>query len=314
MAERYSTQNLNNLLTQFAVEDMRAGGPPIGEQIFPVVHVPKTLFKYRIFNGVQAMTDDFDAIRAPKDKSNEISRSYSSQERSLQQYGLRELIADEERDNADNELNLERDAVNVITGKLHTKMEQAAITLMMNESIFSNTAGAQAKWDATTTYIENDIRLAKLSVLKESGNKATDIVIPATIAGKMAATTEIRDLVKYTDHTLLVDGTLPPKLFGLKVHIPTMIKNEANAGITTASYDFICDDFDVFVGYVEPRPSLRTMSAGYTFRRKIAGNAEIAVFKYYNNELHGTWIECLIEQLVVQVCTDCGYVITDVDD
>lgn len=314
MAERYSTQNLNNLLTQFAVEDMRAGGPPIGEQIFPVVHVPKTLFKYRIFNGVQAMTDDFDAIRAPKDKSNEVSRSYSEDEQSLQQYGLRELIADEERDNADNELNLERDAVNVITGKLRTKMEQAAIDLMMNESTFSNTAAAAAKWDAGTTYIEKDIEAAKLSVLKESGNKATHIVIPYTIASKMKYESELRDLIKYTQSDLLVDGALPPYLFGLKVVIPSRIKNEANAGITTASYDFICDDFDVFVGYVEPRPSLRTMSAGYTFRRKISGNAEIAIFKYYDNDRHGTWIEGLIEQLVVEVCTDCGYVITAVDD
>jgi len=314
MAERYSTQNLNYALTTFATESMRSGGPPIGEQIFPVVNVDKTLFKYRIFSGMEAMSDDHDAIRAPKDTSSEVSRSYTEQERSLQQYGLRELIADEEYDNADSDLNIEQDAVNVILGQLLTKREQAAITLMMNESIFSNTAAAAAKWDAGTTYIEKDIEAAKLSVLKESGNKATHIVIPYTIASKMKYGTEIRDLVKYTQSNLLVDGALPPQLFGLQVVIPTMIKNEANAGIATASYDFICDDYDVFVCYVEPKPSMRTMSAGYTFRRKIAGNAEVAIFKYREDGRHGNWIEGLIEQLVVQVSVGCGYVITAVDD
>jgi len=152
MAERYSTQNLNYALTTFAVESMRSGGPPIGEEIFPVVRVDKTLFKYRIFSGKERMSDDHDAIRAPKDKSNEISRSYSEQERSLQQYGLRELIADEEYANADNGLQLEQDAVNVILGQLRTKREQAAITRVLTpSSAISFLRSSTPAWTPTST-------------------------------------------------------------------------------------------------------------------------------------------------------------------
>ena len=314
MAARFSTQNLNNVLTNFAYENMRSGGPSIGEIIFPVVDVAYTDFKYRIFSGKEAVTDDFDAERAPGDKSNEVERTYTSSTGTCVQYGLRELVTDEEKDNADSELKCEQDAALVVMGKLRTKMEQAAITLAMNESTFTNTAAAAAKWDASTTYIESDIRLAKESVMKKAGVSATHIVIPPVIAAKMAATTELRDLVKYTDPTLLVDGSLPPKLFGLNVVIPTRVQNEANPGVSTASYDFICDDFDAFVCYVENRPSMRAMSAGYTFRRKLAGQSEIAMFKYYDNDRHGTWIEGLVEQVVKEICIGAGYVITAVDD
>ena len=314
MAARYATQNLNNVLTNFAWENMRSGGPSIGEIIFPVIDVAKTDFKYRIFSGKEAVTDDYDDERAPGDISNEVERTYTSETGGCLQHGLRELVTDEEKDNADNEVKPEQDAALVVLGKLRTGMEQEAITLAMNESTFSNTAAAAAKWDAGTTYIENDIRLGKLSIMKEAGVSATHIVIPPVIAGKMAAVSEIRDLVKYTDSTLLVDGSLPPKLFGLQVVIPTRIQNDANPGVSTASYDFICDDFDAFICYVENTPSIRAMSAGYTFRRKLAGQSEIAMFRYYDNDRHGTWIEGLIEQVVSKVAVGAGYVITAVDD
>lgn len=314
MAARYATQNLNNVLTNFAWENMRSGGPSIGEQIFPVIPVAKTAFTYRIFSGKEAITDDHDDERAPGTKSSEVERSYTSDTGNCVQHGLRELVADEEKDNADSEVKPEQDAALLVMGKLRTGMEQAAITLMMNASIFTNTAAAAAKWDAGTTYIENDIRLAKLSVMKKAGVSPTHIVIAPVIAAKMAATTELRDLVKYTDSSLLIDGSLPPKLFGLQVVIPTRVQNEANPGVSTASYDFICDDFNCFVGYVENTPSLRAMSAGYAFRRKLAGQSEIAMYKYYDNDRHGTWIEGLIEQVIAEVAIGAGYVISAVDD
>jgi len=313
MAARYSNQNLNNTLTNFAWENMRSGGPSIGEIIFPVVNVPKTDFKYRIFSGKEAVSDDYEVERAPGTVSNEVERTYSYETGSCVQYGLRELVTDEEKDNADNGVKPEQDAVNVVLGKLRTRMEADAIKLMMDETIFTNTAAATAEWDTDSSEIEADIRAAKLSILKNAGVSATHIVIPPTIAAKMAATSELRNLVKYTDPTLLVDGSLPPKLFGLQVVIPTRIQNEANPGVSTASYDFICDDFDVFVCYVENKPSMRSMSAGYTFRRKLAGQSEIAIFRYYDNDRHGTWIEGLVEQTVKKVAVGAGYVITGCD-
>ncbi|MEA1996702.1 MAG: hypothetical protein U9N45_03650, partial [Gemmatimonadota bacterium] len=253
MADRYSTQNLNRTLTQFAVENMGLGGPFVADLLAPVVRVPTTTGKYYKFSNTEALRDDYDALRAPKTESNEIRRSYTSATYTCQQYGLRELIADEEMDNADRAvIDPERDAINLISRKLRLAVERRIIAKLMSASTITNNGAASVAWDAATgVEIENDIDAAKLSVRKAGGVEPNTVVIPPHIAVAAKKDSSIRDLVKYTDPTLLVNGELPPRLFGLEVVIPMALFDEAEAGVSTPSVDFAWDDTSVLVCYVE---------------------------------------------------------------
>ena len=318
MAARYSTQNLNTTLTNFGLEVSRSGGPSIVPEIAPIVRVGLTDTKFYKFNNSREMvTNDFDAERAPKDTSNEINRSYTSATLSLKQRGLRELIADEEVDNADmSVINPEQDAAGLIVSKLKLVQEAELNSLLFDASTtFTDyTAAATAYWDAGTTYIEADIDAAKTSVMTNAGVMPNTIVIPDSIAKIAKRTTELRNLVKYTDPTLLVNGDLPPTLFGLKVVIPTSLNNEANPGVSTASMDFLHDDKNVWVGYVEREaPSKRSLSCFYTFLRPLAGVADIAMFKYRDDGRHGNWVEGLWEYDIECVAANAGYVISGCD-
>ncbi|HUU29370.1 MAG TPA: hypothetical protein VM123_16325 [archaeon] len=313
MADRYSTQNLNRTLTQFALENIGLGGPFVADRLAPVVRVPTTTGKYYKFSNTEALRDDYDALRAPKTESNEIKRSYSSATYTCQQYGLRELIADEEMDNADRAvIDPERDAINLITRKLQLSVERRVIARLMSTNYMTENGAATAAWNAESgVEIEADIDAAKLNVRKVGGVEPNTVVVPPHIAVVAKKDSKIRDLVRYTDPTLLVNGELPPRLFGLEVVIPLALYDEAAAGISAPSVDFAWDNNSVLVCYVErTTPSKRSISLAYQFRRPVAGTLDIAAYRYRDEGKHATVIEGLIEQTEEVVAPSCGYLIT----
>ena len=313
MSDRYATQNLNRTLTHFAMENMGTGGPFVADMIAPVVHVPTSTGNYYKFSNTEAVRDDYDAVRAPKTESNEIRRSYESTSYECRQYGLRELVADEEMYNADRAaIDPERDAMSLITRKLRLPIEKRIISRVMSATYITNNGAATATWDAASGVdIEADIDAAKLAVRKNSGMEPNTIVIPPHIAVVAKKDTEIRELVKHTDPTLLVNGELPQKVFGLDVVIPLALADSADAGVSTTDLGFAWDSNSVLVAYVERNaPSKRSISLAYQFRRPIAGTLDIAAFRYRDDSRHATVVEGLIEQTEEVVCTACGYLIT----
>jgi len=313
MADRYSTHNLNRTLTQFAVENLGLGGAFVADRLAPVVRVATNTGKYYEFSNTEAHRDDYDALRAPKTKANEIARTYSSATYACLQYGLRELIADEELENIDRAvIDPERDAANLITRKLRLAIERRVIAKVMSSGVITETAAATAAWNAESGVdIEGDIDTGKLNIRKKAGVEPNTIVIPPHIAVAAKKDSSIRDLVKYTDPTLLVNGELPPKLFGLEVVIPLALFDEAAAGVATADRDFAWDDNSVLIAYVEKEaPSKRSISLMYQLRHPINSSLDIAMFRYREESRHSTVVEGLIEQTEDIICTECGYLIT----
>lgn len=313
MSDRYSTRNLNRTLTQFALEGMRSGGQFVADRLAPVVRVPTTSGKYYVFPNAAGFRDDIDSLRAPLTESNEVRRSYSSAVYSCRQYGLRELIADEELDNADRAvIDPERDAMGLITRKLRLAIETRVVGKLLSPAVVTSNGDAEAAWNAASgADIEGDIDTARLSVRRKAGVEPNTIVIPPHIAVAAKKDSQVRELVKYTDSTLLVNGELPPKLFGLEVVIPMALFDDAEPGTAAQDPGFVWDANSVLVCYVEREiPSKRSMSLAYQFRRPIAGTLDVAAYRYRDEGRHATVVEGLIEQTEEVVSASCGYLIT----
>jgi len=314
MADRYATQNLNTTLTAFGAETFR-NLPGVADILAPVVSVPTTTGKYYVFNETESARDDYDAIRAPKTESQEISRSYTSATYSAQQYMLKELVADEEYDNADRAvIDPEQDAAGLIMSKIRLGREIRVCTLLMTSGNYgSNTAGATAIWNhatAASVKIELDCDTAQLAVEKSCGQTPNTIVIPPHIAKAAKRDSTIRDLIKYTDPTLLVNGDLPPTLFGMRVVIPKMVKDSADPGVSTASKGFAWADNSVAVLYIDPVNSKRSLSFCKTFRRPLGGQLDVAMYRYRNDDKHANVVEGGIEEVLAVTASGAGYLIT----
>ena len=204
------------------------------------------------------------------------------------------------------------DAISLITRKLRLAVEIRVVGKLMSTTYMTENGAATAAWNAASGVdIEGDIDVAKLNIRKKGGVEPNTVVIPPHIAVEAKKDSAIRDLVKYTDSTLLVNGELPPRLFGLEVVIPLALYDEAAAGSSSTSLDFAWDDNSVLVAYVERQaPSKRSISLAYQFRRPISGSLDIAAFRYREDGKHATVVEGLIEQTEEVVCAACGYLIT----
>ena len=314
MSDRYDTINLNQTLTDYAISSYALPENDfVADRLAPVVRVNKTPGKYVIFTNKAAIRDDYDLEVAPGAASNRSSREHSSATFECVEYGLAEDIPDGERDNSDPIIAPEMDATAQLVRKQKLAREKRLNTIVMTSGNWTNTAGATTHWNNTTgVKIETDIDAAKLSIHQTTGIYPNTIVIPAHIAVVAKKDSTIRDLIRYTDPTLLVSGELPPVMLGLNVIIPQSLFDEAEFGISTADPDFTWDDNNVWVGYVNPNPNPQKgdMTAMSTFRQPLNGSMDIAVYRWYEDNTHSTTIDSRVREVAKVVSAGAGYVIT----
>jgi hypothetical protein len=274
----------------------------IADIIFPRVAVKKESDKYYIWNKGDLLRP-VDDVRADGTPARLVDFASTTGSYLCVEHALKAAITQRQRDNADSQLNLETTKVQGIAGLIDIARERRVLALIAGGTV--PTAAAQAVWDhASATKIESDIDIAKEKVRAGTGGiPANTIAIPAKVATAMKKSGELRELIKYTQAGLLVNGDLPPVLFGLKVAIGGMVYETAKKGQTQA-YAQAWDE-TVLVAYVNPVPSIDSPSFGYSF------NAKRQTRRWRDEEIDADMFE--VQDVIVEklVCVDAGATITN---
>lgn len=171
----------------------------------------------------------------------------------------------------------------------------------------ANTTTPIAQWNASSgVKIETDIDLGKEVVRKAIGVLPNTIVIPASVAVSAKKDPTLRELIKYTQNNLLVNGDLPPTMFGMNVVIPGATYTASKEG-ATATYTDIWGD-NVLLLYVPPTDmALDSPSAAKIFRAR-----PWEVRSWDVPEKRSEAIECSVIQDEVLTSNVAGYLLTDV--
>lgn len=204
-----------------------------------------------------------------------------------------------------------------LTHNLRLGIEQRVKALLdVNAGVSGKHAAPGVKWDATsgTIVIEKNLDVAREAFLKLCGFEANVAVIPPDISKVMKRDSTIRELRKYTDPSLLVNGDLPPTLFGLRTVIPGALVNSANPG-ATASVARIWSTDSVYLLHVNPAISgtgeALTSVAQYRWSQ---WGTPFAVYQW--PEAHQSqrvdWVSVDVYQTELTVCSDAIYVLDDV--
>ena len=306
--------HIDAALTNFAVE-LGVGGPFVADKIYPRVPVKKESDKYWIFESPE-LRDDVDGHRAAGAEATEIDWGGTTTTYSCEEYAFRRLLSDRAKSNSDNPVLMEQQTVRKLMHKIRMGIEKRIKTVVMDTSIITNNASPSVKWDAAsgTITIEKDIDTAKEAVAVACGNEPNIILIPPEVATAVKRDSTIRDLVKYTNPNLLVDGGLPQTLFGLKVIVPGAIENTANPA-ATVSLARIWSTDNVLVAFVDPDATVDTYTLGVQFWAKMLAEQVdeiVALWRYREESRHGEWFEVgvLVDECLVSA--SCGYLIDDV--
>jgi hypothetical protein len=309
----YKDQDPNYALMGLYVQ-YGTGGGFAGDVLAPVVNVASPNFKVPTYKAAK-LDDDINAALAPRDGANEIS-SYlpTFSDKSAKRYGLKAGITREVQLAGSSPLSSIEAVGADLVGKLRLGSEKRIKALLDGNG---NAASAPSvKWDATsgTIIIEKNIDNAREAFVKKTGFEANKIVIPSMVAKPMKRDATIRELRKYTDPSLIVNGDLPSTLWGLDVIIPGALQNTANPGATQV-VDRVWNTDTVYLLYVDPSigASGATMTALAQFRWGQWG-MPFGAYSWADPDptVKVNWVAAEVFQTEAVVCADAIYRIPDV--
>jgi hypothetical protein len=216
----------------------------VARSVLDVVPVAKEAGEYFRWNRADAARVP-NSLRADGAESNTLSFDLdSSGTYRVHEYALKTKITDRQRANADSVLKLEQAKTMRVKDLVELGLEQRVATLLTTSGSYASTNRVTLtgtdQWNnaAYAGSIESVIDTAKEAVRTQTlGLDPDTIIIPSAVAKVIKRDAGIRELIKYTHAELLVDGDLPPVLFGMRVVIPKAVNATSRKGATDVIAD-----------------------------------------------------------------------------
>ena len=267
---KHGTIHVDRTLTNLSIKF--GNGALIADEVAPRQKVIRDSDSYFIYGKEDKRV--YDALRARGNESNGInSFKTSTATYTLQKYALHDDIGYDDVADADEALDLKKDATEYLTNDILVAREKRVADLLTAAATFSTSGNVLAlsstnRWDdaafsTTGVPIEKQIDIGKNAIRNAIGIEPNYIVIPAAVSKYVKRDSAVRELIKYTNNTLLVNGELPPTMWNMKVLIPGSVYDSANHGAAYSGADVWGKHVLMF--YKSPTVSKKMMTLALTF-------------------------------------------------
>jgi hypothetical protein len=269
----------------------------IADQIFLPVPVGKQSDRYYVYG--KEMFRQHDDNRAPGTEANEINWTLSLDTYFCEGHALRTPIADEEKQNADDEFNLETDGTELITEGILINKEVSAANMLLDATNYAanlkfsmGAAENPAKWsDYTNSDPILDIQVAKERVHKLSGIRLNTLVISEPILNVLKRHPKILNLFSGITPVSIASLDQIKLALGVdRILVGSALKSSATNPAQTDTLSYIWGNSAV-LAYVPARPGKKIQAIGYTFMWNKDGDGAVQVRKWYEQGRRATIIE-----------------------
>lgn len=273
----------------------------IAHEVLPVVPVTKNSDKYFVY-GKEAFNLE-NARRRPEDKANQAAYSLSNEAYACERFALRDFISDDEVKDSDPALDPFGDRTWNLTDRILLRREKDAAELAFSASAMSGYTAAlsgTAQWDHASSDPVQAVEAQRQAIIRRTGVRPNKLIIGADVYAALTSNAAIKDRIKYTQLGV-VDEQLLAKLFKVdKVVVGNAVYNSAKEG-QTATLASIWGKL-ALLAHVAPRPSLRSVSLGYTFQSQ-----NLVAKRYIENGLEGEWVEVEEKRDQKLIAPSAGY-------
>jgi len=260
----------------------------VAEKLFPVVQVQKDTGQIATYGMDNLRVAN--SLRAQGSSTNEINHTVSiGAHYILEEHALKELVTKEEMDNADKPITPKIDAVENLLDRMLVIKEKAMADSLSNTAVVTqNTtlAGTDQWSDYANSEPIADIQTGIDAVRSGSGKRANTLLFAYNTFAQLV---HHPDFVNRAQGAVVVTADVVSQL--LKTTFP-FIKNvivtdaQYNSGVEGGS-DALAEIWDkiALVMYIEPRPSLKSRSLGFTYSK----GASRKVDEMPMGRSHETW-------------------------
>lgn len=291
--------HVNVPLRNLSIQYMQDQTEFVAADVFPVVNVQQQSNVYYVYRK----GDWFRTVaskRAPATAS--VGTGYSldnSPSYFCDRWAAHHDIPDEDFDNSDFGLDVENDAVDLVTRNLLIRRELVFVKQFMRTNTWTGHAGGDytgtsgsGYWNSSNSNPPLDIDNLKRGVHATTGYTPNTLVMTSDILYALRNHPLMIDKFKYTQPGIL-DQQMIAMVFGVpRVFIVNAILNTAQEGQTDNLNYMASNTF--LLCYAAPSPGLKKASAGYTFSwtgRIGAGGYNSTIEKWYMQELKATRVE-----------------------
>jgi hypothetical protein len=265
------TVHVDAALTNLAIAYTQKSGF-VADQAMKILRVNKESDKYYKWDRGNTFRIP-ETLRADGAKSNKVVFDLSTSSYQTEEYALNADVTDRQVANADSILKLRASKMRFVQDLLMADREKRVATLLTTagnyDSAVRTTLSGAKQWNDSSFVgsIEKDLDTGKEAVRSLIGVEPNVIIIPAAVAKVMKRDAMIRELIKYTQSDLLVNGDLPPSIFNMRVLIPTPVEITSRRGASSTTTSDIWGK-NVVMTYVPSEGSIDTPAHGYTFRSR----------------------------------------------
>jgi hypothetical protein len=289
------------------------GGSYAADELFPTVTLPADYVKTMTYRADQ-LNDEVEALVPPSGVPNQVRNQPPVPTTiAMDRYGLNDSINDETNLLARNALSREEGRVRKLVDRLRLGTEKRIKALIDA----AGTSGTPTpKWDAIGAELEANLDVQRTAFGLRTGYEANTLAIGAGLSRILKRDAGIRLLRKDVDSSLLVNGDLPPILWGLRTMIPGALVNVGNPRADYAqSLARVWGDATAYLMYIDMSAAdTDGLTLGKQYRWAQWPNANYAVFRWRDPDLSAkkTWMSVEFYGAEGITCADCVYRFTSV--
>jgi hypothetical protein len=223
-------------------------------------------------------------------------------------------VDDQVRTNADQPIDMDRDATQFVGQNLLVKREISFMQTYMKSGLWTGTSDftPSTKWSASGSNPVNDVETLKQQIKSQTGFMPNTLLVSADVFSALKNNAVIIDRIKYTQTGVIGQDPqgldLLARLFGVKKFlVSSAVLNTAQEG-EAASMQFMATNQALLV-YANESPSILQPSAGYIFSWKGlfgAGKEGSRVMSYRMEHLKSDRIEGEMAYAMNVVGSDLG--------
>lgn len=296
----------------------------VADQIFPIVNVGQQSGKIAKYNKGDWFRDEAEKRAPGTESSGGGFKLEDPAEFFCDEWCFHKDIVDEDVDNADDVFDAEDDATQYVVDKIRLSRERRFSSGFFGTSLYTTdlsgiTAGTPGDneflcWDQTNSTPITDIDGAKIIMRLLIGKLPNVLLVSERTHFALKEHSTILDKYKHTTSENITKEILA-RVFEIDKYLVAGSVYAPNAeGVTLAdTLNYSLNQYGALLAYVEPRPSKRRPSLGYTLRwnrpanRGISGERFKSTIRRFRDDRKGiTTIEGASYEKMILLAPDAG--------
>lgn len=306
--------HVNRPLTNVSIAFMNAREDFIADRVFPAIPVSKQSDLYYIYDKNNWFRTDAKK-RAPGRESAGSGFELSTDAYFADVYALHKDVADQERSNQDDPIDLDRDSTEFVTQQLLLLREKEFVTNYFATGLWTgSTTGSDITpstlWDASGSDPIADVRAQARAIKLKTGRRPNKFVVSGAVHDALVDNAAVLDRIRggsTLGSPAFVTRELLAQAFEVDEYlVAEAVENTAEEGQAFSGAEIYGKHAALY--YSEPSPGLKKPSAGYlfTWTGLLGGAAGIQMSQFRMEHLKSDRIEGEMAWDMKLVAADLG--------